>query len=195
MVMALEDFKSVVKDVARPNRFLVQILPNPAALLPPPGGGLFSKVRTGVAGARVVLGDPRSWFFLTKSIDLPSRQVNVLEHKRMGVTRKFAGDPTVEDLNVTFLNDTGYVARSLIDTWHENIVTQNENMRHRAETYSDGSFILVEHMGPNNLPIAIYKFNDVWPSAIDAAQLDQDATDTASEFSVRFSYNTWTRIF
>lgn len=195
MVMALNDFKSVVKDVARPNRFLVQIVPNPLVFTPPTSGAnLLDAAKTAAAGARVLAGNPLNWFYMVKTIDLPSRTLGVLEHKRLGVTRKVAGNPTYEDLTITFLNDTGYVGRSLIDAWHENIFQQASNTRQLDSNYSSGSFILVEHMGPNNLPIAIYKFNDVWPSAINAVTLDTESTDTASEFTVSFTYNNWTRI-
>lgn len=194
MVMAIEDFKSVVKDVARPNRFLVQIIPNPSVFQPVGDGNVLDIAKTAVAGARVLLGNPLAWFFLVKSISLPSRTIGVLEHKRLGVTRKFGGNPSYEPLTVTFLNDSGMVSRSLMDAWHENIIQQSSNMHQQVDRYAQGSTILVEQMGGNNLPISIYKYNDVWPSAIDAAELGTETGDTAQEFSVQFTYNTWTRI-
>ena len=194
MVMAIDDFKAQVEDVARPNRFLVQIIPNPSVFETVGDGNLLDIAKTAVAGARVLLGGPLAWFFLVKGISLPSRAIGVLEHKRLGVTRKFGGNPTYTDLGVTFLNDSGMVSRSLMDSWHENIIQQASNMHQQVNKYAQGSTILVEQMGANNLPISIYKYNDVWPSSIEASELSTDQNDVAQEFTVQFTYNTWTRI-
>lgn len=199
-MISLNDFRSRVKDVARPNRFLVQIVPNPLVFTPVSGGetNTFARVldiaQSAAAATKVATGDQKSWFFLVKTISLPSRSLGQLEHKRMGFTRKVAGDPTYENLSVTFLNDYGYVARSLIDAWSESIAHQDTNLRQDDRKYADGSFIIVQHLGRNEKPIAMYKFNDVWPVSIEAAELNMDNTDQASEFTVQFSYNTYTKM-
>lgn len=194
MVMAIDDFKSMVKDVARPNRFLVQIVPNPSVFEPVGDFNIFDIAKDLVSAGKLLYGDPRKWFFVVKSISLPSRSLDVLEHKRMGVSRKVAGSPSYEDLQITFLNDDSLVARTLIEAWQENIVQQSSNYRQYAYKYAQGSFILVEQMSAKNKPIAIYKFNDVWPKSIDAVELNTESNDAVSELSISFSYNNWTKI-
>lgn len=191
---SLDAFKSVVKDVARPNRFMVQILPNPSVFETVGEDSLMSTVSNIIGGARFLLGNPASLFYLVKQISLPQRSLNTLEHRRLGITRKVAGDATYNELSVTFLNDTSYSIRSLMDMWHENIVHQGSNYRQYANKYAEGSSILVEQIGLKGVPFAIYKYNDVWPKSIEASELSMESNDTLSEFSVTFEYNTWTRI-
>ena len=129
MGLKIEDFKSIVKDVARPNRFMVYVLPNPSVFEPVGKKSLMSTISNIAMGARFLLGNPRSLFYLVKEVSLPERSFNTLEHKRLGVTRKVAGDASYDDLTVTFLNDTSYSIRSLMDAWHENIIHQGSKCR------------------------------------------------------------------
>jgi len=191
---SLDAFKSVVKDVARPNRFSVQILPNPSVFETVGEDSFMSTVSNVIGGARFIFGNPSSLFYLVKQISLPQRSLNTLEHKRLGITRKVAGDATYNELSVTFLNDTSYSIRSLMDMWHENIVHQGSNYRQYANKYAEGSSILVEQIGLKGLPFAIYKYNDIWPKSIEASELSMESNDTLSEFTVTFEFNTWTRI-
>jgi len=191
---SLDAFKSVVQDVARPNRFNVQILPNPSVLETVGENTFLSSVSNTIASGRFLFGNPASLFYLVKQISLPERTLNTLEHKRMGVIRKVAGDASYNELSVTFLNDTSYSIRSLMDMWHENIVHQGSNYRQYANKYAEGSTILVEQIGLKGIPFAIYKYNDVWPKTIEASELSMESNDTLSEFIVTFAFNTWTRI-
>jgi len=194
-MIKIDDYKSTVKDVARPNRFAVQILPNPSVFEPVGENTLMANVSNVIAGGKFLLGNPMALFYLVKSISLPERSLSTLEHKRLGITRKVAGDATYNDLSVTFLNDSYYSIRSLMDAWHENIVHQGSNYRQVANKYSEGSTILLEQLSQKGLPIAIYKYNDVWPKSIEASELDMDTDNAASNFTVSFAFNTWTRIF
>ncbi len=191
---SLDAFKSVVKDVARPNRFSVQILPNPSVFESVGEDSLMSTISNVIGGARFLLGNPASLFYLVKQIGLPQRSLNTLEHKRMGVTRKVAGDASYNELSVTFLNDTSYSIRSLMDMWHENIVHQGSNYRQYANKYAEGSSILVEQIGLKGVPFVVYKYNDVWPKSIETSELSMESNDTLSEFTVTFEFNTWTKI-
>jgi len=193
-MISLDAYKSIVKDVARPNRFLAQIIPNPSVFEDVGSDTLLSDVSNVIAGARFILGNPMSWFYLVKEISLPERTFSTLEHRRLGVTRKVAGDPSYNELSVTFLNDTSYSIRSLIDAWHENIIHQGSNYRQYANKYSEGSTIILEKLGLKGIPFAAYKFNDVWPKSIEASQLSMESDDTLSEFTVTFEFNTWTRL-
>lgn len=192
--MSVDSYKSIVKEVARPNRFMVQVLPNPSVFESVGQDHLLADAANIIQGARFLLGNPLSLFTLVKQITLPERTLGLLEHKRMGATRKVAGDPTYNELSVTFLNDTSYSIRSLMDAWHENIVHQSSNYRQVANKYAEGSTILVEKLGLKGIPFAIYKYNDVWPKSIEASELSMDLNDTLSEFTVTFAFNTWTRI-
>jgi len=194
-MIKIDDYKSNVKDVARPNRFAVQIIPNPSVFESTGSGGLLNNLSSSIQSAKFLMGNPLSLFYVVKAISLPERTLGTLEHKRLGITRKVAGDATYNDLSVTFINETAYSVRSLMDSWHENIVQQSSNFRQLANKYSAGSTILVEHLGQKGYPIAIYKYNDVWPKSIEASELSMESNDVASEFSVTFAFNTWTRIF
>ncbi len=194
MSIKIDDFRAVVTNVARPNRFLVYIIPNPSVFESVGDDSIIANIATGIQGARFLLGNPKSLHYLVKSITIPSRSFGTLEHKRMGATRKVAGDPSYEDLTVTFLNDTSYSIRSLMDTWHENIIHQNSNYRQLANKYAQGSTIIVEKIGLKGIPFAIYKYNDVWIKAIEPSELTQEVNDTLSEFQVVFAYNNWSRV-
>jgi len=194
MSLTLGDFKSTIVDVARPNRFGVLVLPNPSVFEPVGEDPLIANIANVIQGARFLLGNPKAVYYLAKMITIPERTFGTLEHKRLGATRKVAGDPTYNTVDITFLNDTSYSTRTLIDAWHENIIHQGSNYRQYANKYAEGSTIIVEKLGLKGVPFAIYKYNDVWPKSINAETLAMDSNDTLSEFTVSFEYNTWTRI-
>jgi len=171
-MISLNNFKSELKDAARSNRFLAEIYPSQS----------------------IVTTNRLEWIYFVKSISLPERSFGELQHKRLGIARKIAGDPVYNDLTITFLNDINYVLRNLIDDWHENIINQESNVRANTSKYSVGSSIIVKHLDGKGSTISKYRFNDVWPKSISAVELNADSNDQASELSVTFAYNTWSKL-
>jgi hypothetical protein len=172
---------------------MVQIIPNPSALIPPSAGGpSITSLVTSIVS--IATGDPASWVYAVKGIQLPGRSLGELTHKRMGITRKIAGDPTYDDLAVTFLAASTDVIGGVLKTWHDNIAGGATNARHDMSD-TEGGTVIVEALNGKGVPAAIWKFEDAWPKVIDPVELNMDSNDTALEYSVQFAYTHWQRIF
>lgn len=166
----LSEFKSNVKDVARPNRFLVSFAGNGAAI-----SGGWSETKT----------------YLVKSSQLPSREIGMLELNWQGMKTKLAGDPTFSDISFTVLNDVDFEARNFFETWTENIANMSSNERTEHADYK-GEVYLTQ-LGKTGEKIAEYVLLGAFPVTVDAIDLSMDSVDTAEEFNVTMTYDYFKR--
>lgn len=201
MGISLSDFKSAVKDVARPNRFELYLIPHPnvfssgvAGISLNSIGGIASAVGTVKSAISAGSGALDMPYFV-KGINLPGRVIGQVEHKRYGVSRKFPGDPSWNDLTITFIGDTAWTARSLIDLWMDFIVDSDVNNRGSSNHVASGSRCILNPIDGKGKIITSYMFNDIWPKEVSDVDLNRESTDQALEFTVTFAYNTWTKVF
>lgn len=180
MAMTLKDFHSVLEDISRPNRFLVEF--------------------------HCPFFVEKDISFLIKSAQIPSRTIGEIEIKKLGKTFKIAGDVTYEDLTITFLSDYDWRARTFVETWMNQItdteieipdVARGEvpNLSMTAldiNSYLKGK-ITVKQLGTTDKDevIAKYEFVDAWPKVMNEFELSVDSDNQASEFQVIFAFSEW----
>jgi len=161
MSIKLSDFKSNVKDVARPNRFLVQFLDEDWK-------------------------DESK--FLVKSTSLPNRTIGNIELNWQGMKAKVAGDPTFDDITFTFLNDYNFVAKNYVEEWMEIIAKMSTNERTAHEDYKVD--IQLTHLGrTGDEVLGEYILVGAYPMTMDSIELNQESMDTPEEFSTTFAYD------
>lgn len=171
--LKLEEFKANLQDVTRPNRFAVQFFP-PGSLV----GGLQG----------VTLRNSALYF--AKAVNLPGRTITEYEVKHLGLTRKMPGEPTFENLTVTFWSDYGWRVRSALETWMNKIADVQANTREYSQSVFAGT-AKVHQLGRKGESIRTIKLNHVWPTQLGDMDLSHDTTDQAGEFQAIFSYSSW----
>ena len=165
-MIKISEFKSAVADVARPNRFWVQI--------------------TGGTAANSWAEQPMA--FLAKSASLPSRTIGDIILNWQGMQTKIAGDPTFDDFTMTFLNDMDFKVKSYFEKWMEEISTMESNVRTSQNTYK--AEIIVTQLGRDASTILkSYKLIGAYPKQMDAVELSMESNDTPEELNVTFGYD------
>lgn len=165
----LSTWKSQVVDLARPNRLWIQI--------------------TGGTAANTWKEEP--FVFLAKSYSLPARTIGSIEVNWQGMKAKLAGDPTFEDMTLTFLNDRDFQVKNYIETWLEEIATMGTNTRTEHGVYK--AEVLIDQLGAQGETLAQYKLVGAFPIQMDAIELNHETADTAEEFTVTLSYDYFER--
>jgi len=168
MSLSLEDFKQNIADLARPNRFKVSF-----------SGEIVSKV-----------GITDGHSYLVKAASIPGRSVGDLEFHWFGRAYHIAGDPSYEDMEITFLNDYEFDLRGSIEAWMDYVVDSNTNehgshMDYKAE-------IKITQIGRTSEDIlAEYVLKGCHPKDIRSIDLSMENSDQIEEFSVTFSNHGW----
>ncbi len=168
MGIALNDFKAKVGDVARPNRFLFSFA-------------------SPVSGA-----DAETMSYLCKGAQLPSKTIGEIILNWQGMQNKIAGDPTFEDITLTFINDYKQAGRKTIEDWMKYIADQASNDREAQGNYKVDA--TVQLLGRKGDVIAAFKMFGVWPKQLDAVDLNSETTDAMSEFGCSFGMDYWERV-
>ena len=168
MGIALNDFKAKVADVARPNRFLFSFA-------------------SPVSGA-----DAETISYLCKGAQLPAKTVGEIILNWQGMQNKIAGDPTFDDLTLTFINDYEQAGRKTFEDWMKYVVDQSTNDREAQGDYKVDA--TVQLLGRKGDIIATFKMFGVWPKQLDAVDLNSESTDTMSEFGVSLGMDYWERV-
>lgn len=171
----LSDFQKNVKEVARPNRFLLRFTNTPA------------KTGTGIA-------DVINYQYHVRSASIPSRTIGDVSNLYwQGMNYKIAGDPIYDDYTVTFLNDVEFKMRKSLEAWLDFIAGSVDNIRHiHSEMKGVIQLIQLDSLGSE---IGIYNLHGVYPKSIDAIELSYESSDQIEEFSVTFSMEYWSDSF
>lgn len=164
--ITLSSFKANLKDVARPNRFLITLTP-PAAV----GGASNEELA-----------------YIVKGASLPGRNVGELILNWQGQQNKLAGDPTFDQWDLTFLADYEMKARKTLNAWIKLINNQSTNERTTQDEYKVD--IIVQQIGrtQNDILDSIILIG-AYPMTLAAIDLSTDTTDAAGEFSCTFNYD------
>lgn len=172
--MSLANFKAQVTDFARPNRFMIEIVP-PSILA-------------------ADLGLPETEFvrMLAQTAVIPARNQGEITIKYHGMELKLPGDYSKENLLITFLNDYGFIGRFLFESWMEfgiQTIVDNNSRMHSSRTISDSS-ISVNQLGRVDDDIlGTYKFYNVFPTSISSIELDMSSENQVEKFTVTFAYS------
>lgn len=168
MGITLNDFKNNLKDAARPNRFLLS----------------FTSPFGGASGEEIS--------YLVKSSQIPGRNLGEIILNWQGMQAKIAGDPTWDDLTVTFINDYDFKARKTIEQWMERIANSLTNERGEPGEYQTD--IYLKQLGRKGEVIAEYVLRHAYPKTLNQIDLSMDNTDQIEEFDVTFGYEFFEKI-
>jgi len=146
--------------------------------------------------------------FLIKAAQLPASIIDAIEVGYFGRKIKLNGDRTFQDWTVTVMNDEDFALRNAFEQWHNaingiignrldsrvaSIVPSNQNGGNSYKV--DATVTQFSKEGPGDLDgpgaIKTYKFNGMFPTNIDAMQVDWDATNQYEQFDVTFAYDWW----
>jgi hypothetical protein len=168
MGIALNDFKAKVSDVARPNRFLL-------SFTSPTGGA-----------------DAETISYFCKGAQVPGRTIGDLILNWQGMQSKIAGDPTFEDLTLTFYNDYEQLARKTIEDWM--ILINNQFTNEREDTAAFKVDATLQQLGRKQGEVlGTFKMFGFFPKMLDPIDLNMESVDTVGEFGCTFSLDYWER--
>lgn len=128
--------------------------------------------------------------FLCKAAQLPSSSVGVIPVPFMGREFKVAGDRTYEEWNVTVYNDNDFLIRDTMERWMDKINSARGNIGLVAPSgYMVDAF--VQQLDRQQNIRKQYRFVDMFPSSVEAIDLNMENTNVIEEFSVTFQYQYW----
>ena len=163
--ITLNDYKGKIKDLARPNRFLLTFPTSPftvSADLP----------------------------FSVRSASLPGRTIGDITNLYwQGMNFKIAGDPTYDDYTVMFLNSVKFDIKSYVEEWIDAMANSINNERTSHTDYK--GTIQLEQLGRGTDILATYYMHGVYPKSIEAIELSQETVDAVEEFSTTWSVDYW----
>ena len=129
---------------------------------------------------------------MVKGASIPASTVDMVEVPFQNRIVKIAGDRTFEDWTVTVINDAGFVFRSYVEGWMDDIQSH--------------SFVAGQIPNDYKKPMSVkplkrdgssagseYKFTGAFPTAIDAIDLAWGTDGAPSEFGITFAYDFWSK--
>lgn len=176
--ISLRKFKSNVTDVARPNRFWVSI-----------GDPANAIITSGNDNQASLSPWKENHEFLAKSASLPGRTVGNIEINWQGMKYNIAGDPTFDDITLTFINNYDWDLRKYFEDLLEVIAQMDTNERSQPGSYKS-DVITLQQLGRTSSDIlATYRLIGAYPTSIAAIDLSQDSSDSMEEVSVTLKYD------
>jgi len=161
----LDSFRNNLKDLARPNRFLM----------------IFTR------------SSDETLSYLAKGAQLPGRVIDEIQANWQGMQAKIAGDPTFNDFTVTFINDYELKARKFVEKWLEDIAAMSTNVRSAPSSAVAGHHLdqgcRVQQLGRTGEVLREYKLVNAWPADMADIDLNMDSTSQMAEFTVTFKYD------
>lgn len=131
--------------------------------------------------------------FLIKAAQLPGSTVGNIDVPFRGRKLKVSGDRSFDDWSITVTNDVTFRIRKAFEEWSERI--QNHNFVIGSNTLVDyfGSAI-VRQLDRDGQQLRAYRFEGIWPTAVDAIDLDFDTNDTVEDYGVTLCVQYWSAI-
>lgn len=166
----LDDFRGAVRDVARPNRFLMSL-------------------QTPPSGIPILITENQQ--YLIRATQLPSRTNGEITNVYwQGMQYKFAGDPTFENVSFTFLNNASFDLKRVFELWMNGISNSITNERLKPSDYK-GVIEIQQLSSTDSSVIANYRLHGAYPVSLDAVELGQETIDAVEEFVVQMSIDYW----
>ena len=177
---------------ARPNLFEVQIPDLPDA------------AKDSTPGATWGSDEQENFSIMCKAAQLPASTIASIDIPFRGRTLKVAGDRTIENWNITIINDEDFAIRNAMEAWMNAIAKLSNNtgsvnpssymtdafVYQLGRGYSSGRFSTSNSTssdGEKVTPLKSYKFIDIFPVSLSAIDLSYDSGDTIEEFTVEFA--------
>ena len=160
---------------ARPNLFEVELTTLPAG----------------------IAWDADNFRYMCKAANLPASNIASIDVPFRGRIFKVAGDRTFDTWTVTIINDEGFILRTAMEEWMNQISKLENNLgatdpnayMTNAKVYQlgRGSKTSSENnAGEKNVVLREYEFVDIFPTNVSAIDLSYESSDTIEEFTVEF---------
>lgn len=169
MAGSISDFKANFTDLARPNRFDVNI-PIPLTLIP-------------------YITTSRVLNYRCEAAQLPGRTMATIEQKTYGPVEKHPYLTTYNDIDLTFMVEDDMKQKVFFDAWLNYInPTYNFNFRYK-EDYAT-TLTINQYDVKNELSYSVSLY-DAYPISINQMDLDWSQNDSYHKMVVTFAYTTW----
>ena len=131
--------------------------------------------------------------FLIKTAQLPPSTVGSIPVPFRGRQLKVSGDRSFADWSTTVLNDTTFTLRKAFEKWAELI--QNHNYALGSASLDEYfANAIVRQLDRDGTQLRAYRFEGIWPTKVDAIDLNFDQADTVEEFQVTFAVQYWNAV-
>ena len=138
-----------------------------------------------------------SFRYMCKAAALPASNVAAIDVPFRGRIFKVAGDRTFDTWTVTIINDEGFILRTAMEEWMNQIsklennlgATQPQSYMTNAKVFQLGRGSKTsseDNTGEKNTVLREYEFVDIFPTNISAIDLSYESSDTIEEFTVEF---------
>ena len=135
--------------------------------------------------------------YMCKAAALPASNVAAIDVPFRGRIFKVAGDRTFDTWTVTIINDEGFILRTAMEEWMNQISKLENNLgatnpasyMTNAKVYQLGRGSKTsseDNTGDKNTVLREYEFVDIFPTNISAIDLSYESSDTIEEFTVKF---------
>ena len=140
----------------------------------------------------MIVGMPESMKFFCKTIQIPNKEINIIEVPYLNMKYKIAGDTSFDLLNTTILMDTDFQIRNAVESWMLRTRSNGAMFGGTPSDYQSTAYLKV--MSSTGEYIAEYEFDNIWPASMSAVELAFEANDTIAEFSVAWAYSSWQKV-
>lgn len=125
---------------------------------------------------------------LCQASQVPSLTMGFVEAPYFGRKIKMAGDRTYAEWTTTLMLDETFDVRRQLEEWNIGMNSAEENLRAEIATaYKEDVEVLL--YGKQGNVIREYKLIGCWPSDIGTLELDWNATDTLSTYTVTWQFD------
>lgn len=133
---------------------------------------------------------------LAKGGAIPAKSMGQIEIWTQGRKLVVAGDAAWDNAwSLTFWNTQDHALRDAFDKWLLFIDDMEAHGRGATDhvSYMTETAKIIQLNTTDNSDMATYEFRNLWPTAISAIDMADDAQDAITEFSVDFAYSHWVR--
>ena len=130
--------------------------------------------------------------FLARAAQIPPAPLDTIPVPYFGRKIQLAGDRDFPPWTVTVYNDDDWGLRTALEKWSNlmNYLISNVMDPSMYPTnYKQTAF--VTQFTKEGTDLARYEFVGIFPTNVDAIQLDWDQTNTIEQFDVTFAYDWW----
>ncbi len=137
-------------------------------------------------------GAAAQYTLLAKAASVPPAIVGDVHIPYFGRMVKYSGDREYPDWEVTVLNDEDFVLRRIMESWSNEMNTSVTNqMTTQTHPLNYKASAIVTQYSKDNVAIASYQFDGLWPKVVDTMQLDWGNQNSIQEFNLTFAYDYW----
>lgn len=136
--------------------------------------------------------------FFIRAAQIPASTIGVIEIPFQGRTYKIPGDRTFEPWTITVMSDAKMGLRKSFEAWVNKINNEEKN-RSQFEGLDYLQNMKVELLARSGKSknemdkqvVRKYKFFNAYPTNVSSIDLDANANDAISEFTVEMQYSYW----